>query len=102
MLVLHLSVGQEAGSVPGTHSWEGLQVEHPVKGQKEGHCDSHVCAMSPTQNWDGWFDTEFLQLLSPQCENLSVPTGSASRSSSCCISWLPMFLTTHPPGWWRG
>ena len=40
MLVLHLSVGQEAGSVPGTHSWEGLQVEHPVKGQKEGHCDS--------------------------------------------------------------
>lgn len=61
-----------------------------------------VSAMSPTQNWDGWFDTESLQLLSPQCENLSIPTGSASRSSSCCISWLPMFLTTHPPGWRRG
>lgn len=51
MLVLHLSVGQEAGSVPGTHSWEGLQVEHPVKGQKEGHCDNQCHVSHSKLGW---------------------------------------------------
>ena len=34
-----------------------------------------------------------------ECESPKVPTGSASRSSSCCISWLPVFLKlTHLDG----
>lgn len=74
------------GSTPRKLSKESIRSD--VQG--EGHCGPTVPCLLLKIRTSGL--TQRTGLLSRECESLRVPAGPASRSSPCCISWLPMFL----------